>query len=176
MKVQIRLSGSGGQGVILAGIILAEAGIKMGLNAVQSQSYGPEARGGSSKAEVIIKKEDIFFTKVLKPDVFLSLTQDSFNKYSKDLAEDGIVVVDEELDTSTLKGKIYSLPIISTARDVMGKPMVANIIALGALSQVIEGLDEKTIEEAILARIPRGTEEVNIKAFHEGIRMIKEKM
>lgn len=176
MKVQIRLSGSGGQGVILAGIILAEAGIKMGLNAVQSQSYGPEARGGSSKAEVIIKKDEIFFTKVIKPDIFLALTQDSFNKYGLDLADEGIIVVDEDIDTSALKGKVYKLPIITTARDVMERPMVANIIALGAISQLIDGLDEEMIQEAIMNRIPRGTEEINIKAFHEGIKMIKDKM
>ena len=83
MKTEIRLSGSGGQGVILAGIIIAEAAISMGHNAVQSQSYGPEARGGASKAEVIINDEDIFFTKVLKPDIMLSMTQDSYEKYNQ---------------------------------------------------------------------------------------------
>ena len=91
-KHEIRLSGSGGQGLILAGIILAEAAIIDGKNAVQTQSYGPEARGGASKAEVIISTEKIDFPKVRECDIFLSLTQKSFDQYSKGLKKDGIMI------------------------------------------------------------------------------------
>jgi len=97
MKKEIRLSGSGGQGLILAGIILAEGAILSKLNAVQSQSYGPEARGGASKSEVILCDEEINFPKVRQPDMLLSLTQKSYNEYSKDLKEDGILIVDSSI-------------------------------------------------------------------------------
>ena len=75
MKIELRLGGSGGQGIILTGIILAEAAISMGKNAIQSQSYGPEARGGASKSEIIVSDKEIYFTKVNKPNLFLALTQ-----------------------------------------------------------------------------------------------------
>ena len=88
MKVELRLSGSGGQGVILIGIILAEAAIDMGKNAIQSQAYGPEARGGSSKSEVIISDDEIYFTKVNKPNLFLALTQDAYDKYNKEVVNE----------------------------------------------------------------------------------------
>lgn len=174
MKTEIRLSGSGGQGVILAGIIIAEAAISMGHNAVQSQSYGPEARGGASKAEVIINDEDIFFTKVLKPDIMLSMTQDSYEKYNHDINHEGILIIDDSIVPACMDCKIYSLPIIKTARDVLKKPMVANIVALGAISELIEGFDVEAIENAIKARIPQGTEEINMRAFNEGRKMIQE--
>lgn len=94
---EIRLSGSGGQGIILMGIILAEAAIMNGVNAIQSQSYGPEARGGASKAEVIINDGEIDFPKVRKPDILLALTQEAFDKYIVDIKEGGIVILDEKL-------------------------------------------------------------------------------
>lgn len=173
MKAEIRLSGSGGQGIILAGIIIAEAAISMGYNAVQSQSYGPEARGGASKAEVIINKDEIFFTKVLKPDILLSLTQDSYEKYSKDILSDGIVVLDEGIKAKDMGCMVYSLPILRTASEVLKKPMVANIVALGALTELVEDLDRNAMENAIKARIPQGTEAINMRAFEEGIKMVQ---
>ncbi len=173
MKAEIRLSGSGGQGVILAGIIIAEAAISMGYNAVQSQSYGPEARGGASKAEVIINQDEIFFTKVLKPNILLSLTQDSYEKYSDDILSNGIVVLDEGIKAKNMNCTVYSLPILSTAKDVLKKPMVANIVAIGVLSELIDGLDREAVEAAVKARIPQGTEEINMRAFEEGIKMVQ---
>lgn len=173
MKTEIRLSGSGGQGVILAGIIIAEAAISMGQNAVQSQSYGPEARGGASKAEVIINEDEIFFTKVLKPSILLSLTQASYEKYSHDILPKGIVVLDDSIKYKDTDCTVYSLPILKTAREVLKKPMVANIVALGALTELISGLDQSAMENAIKARIPQGTEEINMRAFQEGINMVK---
>ncbi len=173
MKTEIRLSGSGGQGVILAGIIIAEAAISMGQNAVQSQSYGPEARGGASKAEVIIDENEIYFTKVLKPNILLSLTQASYEKYSDDIIPEGIVVLDESIKYDDMNCKVYSLPILRTAKEVLKKPMVANIVALGALTELISGLDRNAMENAIKARIPQGTEAINMRAFEEGINMVK---
>ena len=95
MRYDIRFSGSGGQGIITAGILLAQAAaIKGGKNAVQSQSYGPEARGGASKAEVIISDDEINYPKIVSPDIVISLTQEAYNKYAVDLKDDAVVIVD----------------------------------------------------------------------------------
>jgi len=172
-KYEVRLSGSGGQGLILAGIILADAGIKSGKNAIQSQSYGPEARGGASKAEVIISDGEINYPKVEQCDLLLSLTQKSYDEYIDSLKKDGILVVDEKIEIDeTLEAKIYRLPILSTAYDKLKKPMVANIVSLGAICNLFNIIDEESLEKAILNRIPPGTEEVNKKAFQEGLKLV----
>ena len=175
MKKEIRLSGSGGQGLILAGIILAEGAIISKLNAVQSQSYGPEARGGASKSEVILCDEEINFPKVRKPDMLLSLTQKSYNEYSKDVKENGILIVDSliKLDPSLNIKNIYKVPIIQTARDSIGKEMVANIVALGVIGEVLDVVNKENLKKAILGRVPKGTEELNLRAFEEGSLLIK---
>ncbi|OPJ57205.1 2-oxoacid:acceptor oxidoreductase family protein [Alkalithermobacter paradoxus] len=176
MKKELRLSGSGGQGLILAGIILAEAAIRSNMNAVQTQSYGPEARGGASKAEVIISENEINYPKVRKPDILLCLTQKSFQEYSKDLREDGILIVDSsvKIDYNTVTGKIYNIPIIETAVNKVGKAMVANIVALGAIGEVMGIVSQEQLTAAVLERVPEGTEDLNTLALKEGALLIKE--
>ncbi len=175
MKRELRLSGSGGQGLILAGIIIAEAGINQGLNAIQSQSYGPEARGGASKAEVIISDEEIYFPKVRKPDILLALSQKAFEQYIHDLDSNSIIVVDESIQTNDRieVDKIYKLPILKTASEKIGKSMVANIVALGVLSTLMPEIESNFILEAILHRVPQGTENLNKNAFEEGVELLK---
>lgn len=115
-RIELRLSGSGGQGLILAGIILAEAALYDGMNVVQSQSYGPEARGGASKAEVIISKSEINYPKVNKCDILLSLTQIACDKYIDSLKIGGTLIIDNSVvkpDRNDIN--IYSLPILNTA-------------------------------------------------------------
>lgn len=172
MKTEIRLSGSGGQGLILAGVILAEGAILSNLNAVQSQSYGPEARGGASKSEVIISDNDINFPKVIHSDVLISLTQKSFDEYSKHIKENSIVVVDSAIDVHGIDAKVYTAPILKTAHDVLKKPMTANIITLGVVSSIIKDVDKDKLKEAIIKRVPKGTEELNANAFEEGRKLI----
>ena len=118
MKQELRLSGTGGQGLILAGIILAEAALLDGKLAIQSQSYGPEARGGSSKSEVMISEEAIHFPKVTEPNLLLAMSQEAANKYSTDLSPESILVTDS-LFVSKLPahtGKVYELPITHSAK------------------------------------------------------------
>ena len=112
-KLEIRLSGSGGQGVILAAIILANAGVEQGLNAIQTQSYGPEARGGASKAEVILSNGEINYPKITTANLLLSLTQKAYDKYKSSLEKDGILIVDESVKlTGDETFKVYSLSLI----------------------------------------------------------------
>lgn len=173
-KIEIRLSGSGGQGLILGGIILADAAIEDGLNATQSQSYGPEARGGASKAEVIISKEEINYPKVGSCDLLLCLTQKSYDKYIDSLNKSGILVVDSEIEVDeNIKCKTYNLPIINTAINEIGTPMVSNIVSLGVISEISGILTEEAMKSSIIKRVPAGTGELNMKAFERGKSLVK---
>ncbi len=176
-RLEVRLSGAGGQGMILAGIILAESSLyNPELNVVQTQSYGPESRGGASRAEVVISKEEIDYPKVVKADILLCLTDEALEKYGEEVEEDGVVIIDEKLDAENYgppsKGEFHSLPIIATARDEIGLELTANIVALGALSHFLPGVTSDSIESAIKTRVPEGTEEKNLAAFQAGIELI----
>lgn len=176
-KAELRFTGSGGQGVILATIIIAEAAYEDKLQAVQSQAYGPEARGGSCKAECIIDDKPITYTKVGLPTFLLSLTQASLNKYIGSLSEEAIVLVDSEIvvpDEIKAKHKVISLPILESASDVIGNPMSANIISVGAVNELLKIASKDSLEKAVLNHIPKGTEELNLKALHLGAKMAKE--
>jgi len=173
-RYEVRLSGSGGQGLILVGKVLAEAAaIYDGLNATQSQSYGPEARGGASRSEVIISDGDIDYPKAENIDIMLALTQEACNKYVVDLKEGGILLVDSQLVTNIPKGKfkVVALPIIQSAVERLGKFLVSNIIALGIITKLSGVVSENSVKHAIRARVPKGTEEINIKAFYTGIEL-----
>lgn len=169
------LSGSGGQGLILAGIILAEGAVLDKKNAIQTQSYGPEARGGASRAEVIISEKNINYPKVDNADYLLSLTTDAYKKYVTSLREDGMLIVDEGVKLDDITGvKCIKLPILKTAEE-LGKRMVANIVALGAICATTDVMSRESLERAITNRVPKGTEELNMRAFNEGFKLGEEK-
>lgn len=176
-RYEIRLSGEGGQGLVLAGKILAEAAaIYEGINATQSQSYGPEARGGASRSEVILSDEDIDFPKAVNLDLLLALTQEACDKYVRDLKPDGTVMIDSDAVLKPPEGafRVWSAPVIRNAREKIGREIVANIVALGIITRMAGVISEESVREAILTRVPRGTEEVNIKAFDLGLSMAEE--
>ena len=176
-KAELRCTGSGGQGGILATIILAEAAYEDKLQTVQSQSYGPEARGGLCKAECIIDEKPITYTKVGLPTLLLSLTQASLDKYVKDLQDDAVIVVDSEItvpEEVKASHKVISIPIIQSAVEVIKNPMAANIISLGAVNEAMKLVSQESLEEAVLNHIPKGTEELNINALHLGAQLVKE--
>jgi 2-oxoglutarate ferredoxin oxidoreductase subunit gamma len=171
-RYEVRLSGEGGQGLVLAGKILAEAAaIYDDLNATQSQSYGPEARGGASRSEVIISDEDIDYPKAVNIDLMLALTQESFDKYKADMKKGGVVVVvSDAVEHISENGfKVIRMPIIELAREKVGRTLVANIVALGIISGVSKIVSEDAMKNAIEARVPKGTEELNLKAFQVGV-------
>ena len=170
-RYEMRFSGSGGQGMILAGIIMAEAAaIYDGKQAVQSQSYGPESRGGASRSEVIISDEEIDYPKATSIDAMLALTQEACNKYCKDIKDGGILLVDSDEVKSVPKGnyKVYSFPIIATATTVLGKGIVANIISLGIMTELTKIITSGAMEKAVLARVPAAFTELNKKAIQLG--------
>lgn len=170
-RYELRFSGSGGQGMILAGIIMAEAAaIYDGKKAVQSQSYGPESRGGASRSEVIISDEDIDYPKATSIDAMLALTQEACMKYNKDIKTGGVLLIDSDEVKKIPNGdfKIYSFPIISTARDALGKEIVANIISLGLITELTRIVSHEAIERAVLARVPAAFLDLNKKALYTG--------
>jgi len=168
------LGGSGGQGIILMGIILAEAiGIYNGKFVAQTQSYGPEARGGSSKSEVIVSSGEIDYPKAMKPDLLLVMNQKSCDEFYPDLKPEGTLIVDSTFVTQVPTPKAYRVPFTRIAREKFGKEVVANIIALGALSQLTPIVSAKAIESAVLARVPKGTEKLNREALRAGMAAAK---
>ena len=176
-KTEIRMTGSGGQGVLMGTIIIAEAAYENGKNVVQCQAYGPEARGGSSKAETIVSDEKITYTKVVRPDLLLALTQVSLDKYVGCLKNQAIVVVDEGItvpDEVESLHKVYHLPILEGAAEVIKNRMSANIISVGVVNELLHVASQKAVEEAVLNHVPKGTEEVNLKALHYGAQLVQE--
>lgn len=170
-RYEIRFSGSGGQGMILAGIIMAEAAAIFGdKNAVQSQSYGPESRGGASKAEVIISSQPIDYPKATAIDCMLAMTQEACTKYHGDIKDGGILLIDSEEVKTVPQGKfkLYSHPIIGAAREELGKTIVANIISLGMITELTGVVSHEAIEKAVLSRVPPAFLELNKKALQIG--------
>ena len=181
-RFEIRVAGSGGQGVILAAVILGEAAALRteGLNSVQSQAYGPEARGGASKSEVVYDRDEIDYPKASHPNLQVILTQKACDTYSHDTAKGATVILDDFFVTNPPKldtDDIYLLPIVKTAREKLGRELVVNMVALGTAAKALEdkGLTKpEAIKAAILARVPKGTEELNERAFDEGYKMMCE--
>ncbi|SRR6056297_1175721 len=175
-RCEIRLSGAGGQGMITAGIILSEAALlEKDLNVTQTQSYGPESRGGASRAEVVLSHETIDYPKVIKPNILVALTQKAFDKYSGDIKEKGIIIVDDKINTSKnsnkTKASIFCLPIIETAENEVGLKLTSNIVVLGIVSKFVDDISVKDIKAAVRKRVPAHTVEKNMTAFEEGIKL-----
>jgi 2-oxoglutarate ferredoxin oxidoreductase subunit gamma len=173
-RYEIRLSGSGGQGLILMGIILAEAiGIYDGKFVAQTQNYGPEARGGSSKSEVIVSDEEIDYPKAMQLDLLLAMNQKSCDEFYPDLKPEGLLIVDSTFVTQVPTSKTFQIPFTRIAREKFKREVVANIIALGALTQLSPIISSKAVESAVLARVPKGTEKLNRDALKTGIAAAK---
>ena len=172
-RTEIRLAGEGGQGMILAGIILAEAAsiydMKM---AVQTQSYGPEARGGASKSEVVIAAGEIDHPEVLAADVVVTLSQEAYDKYAASVKPGGLLIVDAEKVSRNPIANAIRIPISRLAFEATGKTITANTVALGVLVGLTGVVSRQAIEKAVTARAPRGTEEMNRKALEAGFRAV----
>ena len=171
-RYEVRLAGVGGQGLQLAGLILAEAAaIYENKNVVQSQSYGAEARGGPSMSEVIIGDGDIDYPKVTEPDLLLALSQDAADRYVPQVKKDGLIIADaEHVERISTNKRVLRLPITSVATEATGRP-VASIVALGVISVMTGVVSRDSIRQAVLARAPKGTEEMNVKALEAGFAL-----
>ena len=178
-RYEIRFSGAGGQGLITAGIILAEAAtIIEGKHAVQSQSYGPEARGGASKSEVIISDDPIDYPKATIVDACLAMTQEAADKYANGIKDGGVLLLDDDFVPNTPEGnyKVIRIPITRTAKEEIGREIVANVVALGAMIALTDVVSREAGEKAVLAKVPEAFKELNQKAYSLGFDKVKEAM
>lgn len=173
-RSRIVFSGSGGQGVITAAIILAKAAaIFENRHAIQSQSYGAAARGGATRSDVIIDDSKIYFPKVIQPNILVSLTQESYQKFSPIIRPGGLLLVDSRYVTVEKKvdAKHISLPMFDTVMEEIGKPIVFNICMLGALIGATRLIGPDSIMQVLETTIPKDFMEMNKKALDLGMKM-----
>ncbi len=171
MRTEIRLAGFGGQGIIRSGLMLSMAAcIYSDRNAVQTQSYGPESRGGSCKSEVVIADEEIDFPKVDEPDIMVIMSQEAYHKYAEKAKNSATILIDPDMVTDRndpAKRDFYEVPATKIA-EKMGKTIVANVVMLGALTAITSLVTPEAMKKAILRNVPKGTEKLNIAAFEKG--------
>ena len=173
-RSRLVFSGSGGQGVITAAIILAKAAaIFEGKNAVQSQSYGAAARGGATRSDILISDTEINFPKVIQPNILVSLTQESYNKFSPILRPGGLLLVDSKFVTIEKKvdARHISLPMYETVMEKIKKPIVFNICMLGALIGICQLVKPDSILKVLETTIPKDFMEMNKTALDLGFQM-----
>jgi 2-oxoglutarate ferredoxin oxidoreductase subunit gamma len=172
MRHEVRFSGFGGQGIILSAVILGRAAVIYDTKfAVQTQVYGPEARGGASMSAVIIDDEPILYPKVTNPGIFVIMSQEGFEKYGANAPESAVMVLDSSLVQSRPKCTCYEIPATREAKETLGRDIVANIVMLGALVATTHIVTETALEKAILDSVPKGTEALNTRAMKKGIAL-----
>ncbi len=168
-RYEIRLSGSGGQGIILAAIILAEAAGKYERRYVaQSQLYGPEARGGASRADVVISDQRISFPKSMAVDMLVAMNKVSLDKFYDSLQPKGLLIVDSSQIDEIPFPKAVRVPFTSLAKEKCGKSLVANMVALGAISHFQNIISASSITKALNHRVPPEFLDLNLRAFKIG--------
>lgn len=174
MRHEVRFSGFGGQGIILSAVILGRAAVMYdSLYAVQTQVYGPEARGGASMSAVIIDDEPILYPKVTSPDIFVIMSQEGFEKYGAQAPEGATMLLDSSLVHSRPQCRIIEIPATREAKERLGREIVANIVMLGALVSATRVVTETAIEKSILDSVPKGTESLNLKAMKRGFELAR---
>lgn len=175
-RTEIILAGLGGQGMITAGIILARSIAIYGKKYVaQSQSYGPEARGGSAKSEIVISDEEIIYPHVINPDILVVMSKEAMKKYLDKLKPNGTLIYDSSiLEKPERRGiNIYAVPATKMAFENLNTKGVANIVMLGALIEITQIISRKLIEKTIKEVFPEKFWEIDLKALNMGIEFSK---
>ena len=176
-RCRMVFSGSGGQGVITASIIIAEAAVLYeNLNAVQSQSYGAEARGGATRADVIISESTIDYPKVIQPNVLVCLTQEAYSKFYPVIRPGGLLITDTRYVKTQKKvdAQQRELPLFQSVMDKIGKPIVFNICMLGAVLEIVDLINAESIMKVLETRIPADFLELNRRALDLGLAIGRE--
>lgn len=170
-RYEVRFGGSGGQGIILAAVIFAEAaGIYDGYYVCQTQSYGPESRGGKSKAEVVISEHEIDYPKVLQMDLFLAMNQSALDAYFYDFRPNGLLLTDSTFIEQTPTSRVVAIPFTRIAREKFDNEVVANIIALGAVAKLCPKVSLESLKKAVAGRVPPHTQDMNLQALEAGVQ------
>lgn len=170
-RVEIKIGGFGGQGVILSGYIIGRAAaIYDNKHSTMIQAFGPEARGSACSAQVIVSQEPIAYPYIVSPEIMIVMSQEAYTKFTPELASGGVLITEEELvQPHNLRRDIkhFSIPATRFAEE-LGKKLVVNIVMMGFLAAVTNVVGRKAMEQAVLASVPKGTEELNLKAFEKG--------
>lgn len=170
MHKEILFTGFGGQGIVLAGMIVGRAA-SLGdhRESTLTQSYGPEARGGACSAQVIIADKPIHYPYVRRPDVLVCLSQGGYDKYIVWLKEDGLLLLDQDLvrPHGERSGPTYAIPATRFAEE-LGRRMMANIVMVGFFTAVTQAVSLQAARETVQALVPKGTEKMNVAAFDKG--------
>lgn len=168
MRREIRISGFGGQGVVLAGYVLGKAfSLYADLEAVMTQSYGPEARGGASSANIVVSDRQIAYPFVEQPDILVALSQEAYTKFRPTVKDEAIVLIDEELVEPLADDFVYKIPATRLAEG-MGRRIVANMIMVGFFTSVTGLIDRDAVEESLKTSVKPKTISLNIEAFGIG--------
>lgn len=171
MRREIRFAGFGGQGIVLSGFIVGKAAtIFDKKHAVLTQNYGPEARGGACSADIVISDSGIEYPKLTAPDILVIMSQEAYHTYGNNLGKNSMLIIDKDLvniEPKVKKNKVYAIPSTRFAEE-LGKKIVANIVMLGFFTAVSKVVSFESMEKAILSSVPKGTEELNMKAFNQG--------
>ena len=175
MRMEIRISGFGGQGVGLAGFILGKAfSIYGDLEAVMTQSYGPEARGGAARSEVIISDKKIGYPRPIGVDCLLAMSQESFDTYRDDIRKDAVIIVDPDLVKKHDIGRpLYKVQALKIAEE-LGNKIVTNIVMVGAFTSIFGLLDKEAVKESVIDSVPKKFIDLNTKAFERGFEAGKD--
>jgi 2-oxoglutarate ferredoxin oxidoreductase subunit gamma len=170
-STEIKFGGFGGQGVILAGIIIGRAAsIYENRFATLTQSFGPEARGSACSAQVIVSDEKVLYPYVTRPEILLIMSQEACNKFLPEATDDATVIVEEDLvKPKELKSgmKVYGIPATRLAEE-LGRKMILNIVMVGFFTAVTKLVDYKAAKAAVKVSVPQGTEDMNLRAFERG--------
>jgi len=175
-EIEIKISGLGGQGVVLAGQVLGKAAVYSGKNAVQTQSYGAEARGSAAKSEVIISDGKIGFPMVRKCDILIAMSQEAVEKNVKALKEGGLLLIDSTTVKSVpkIEARIFKIPATEISQKVFGQKLYANTVMLGALTKITNIVSEKALEKAIRDTVPEKAVAINLQAHKKGEDTIRQ--
>ena len=173
-RIELIISGFGGQGVVLAGEILGRAAAYEGKHVVQTQSYGAEARGSTARSEVIISDSKIDFPKVRKCDILVVMGQNALEMHLKDLKEKGVLIVDKDKveHLPETKARVFKIPATKTAAKLLKSRLYANVIMLGALTKITGIVKEEAVEKAIADRMSETAREANIRGFRKGLKLV----
>ena len=171
-RYEIRIAGSGGQGIIMAGIILAEAAILDGKYVTQSQNYGPETRGGTSVSEVILSDMEVDYPKAMELDLLVALTQEACDRNLPDMKGEGLVVVDSDLVQRVLWGRLATLPFQQIAQKA-GEERAINMAALGAIAAFSTEISSASLKRVMAKRLPSAKVAVNRRAFGQALKIAR---
>jgi len=175
-RTEIRITGFGGQGVVLSGYIIGKAcAINAGKHATMIQSFGPEARGSACSATLTVSEEEVLYPYIHRPDIFVVMSSEGYDKFGDELKDDGTLVYEKDLVHPTLKKGQPAFGVPSTRiAESLGRSIVQNIVMLGFFAAVTGIATREEMQEAVKSSVPAGTEELNLKAFNAGWKYFEE--